>query len=358
MKIGWTTFFVFFYLYRLSISIAAELIVRKITPLGDAAKYQKDSATLTALSVNESTGATRLIGSIFHKLSFGNPFGVNIMFMTVAFVGIVIFLRSLEPDVRKFAAAICLLPSFNLWSSVASKESIIILGVALCCAMIADLVYNRARFRWYYFLGVFIVAFWKPHYGPAFLFVVLILLLGRHVRQKNLVALIAFFASLSFLYVFRDRIDQLAFSIPEHFIGAGGSTRDVFWINQYDVFWKAPYGMMQSFLGPTISEALGGHLLHKFSFIESMIILFIFALMIIPRIKDMPLFGFFVTISGLFWILFTNYPFGIMNPGSAIRYRTGYILFVVLIFALLLSRDVYSRWHKGWQTRSDGSVAA
>ena len=70
----------------------------------------------------------------------------------------------------------------------------------------------------------------------------------------------------------------------------------------------------------------------------------------------MPLFGFFLTIGGLFWILFANYPFGIMNPGSAIRYRTGYILFVVLIFTLLLSRDVYLRWQKGLQTRPDGTA--
>jgi hypothetical protein len=49
----------------------------------------------------------------------------------------------------------------------------------------------------------------------------------------------------------------------------------------------------------------------------------------------------------LFWILFTNYPLGIMNPGSAIRYRTGYEILVFVVMVFLLSPNLFVTWRAG-----------
>jgi hypothetical protein len=50
--------------------------------------------------------------------------------------------------------------------------------------------------------------------------------------------------------------------------------------------------------------------------------------------------------------LFPNYPFGILNPGSAIRYRADYALFIFAIFAVFLSAQAYSQ-HKTRVPRSN-----
>ncbi|EOX4329181.1 hypothetical protein ACPF35_003484, partial [Vibrio cholerae] len=40
--------------------------------------------------------------------------------------------------------------------------------------------------------------------------------------------------------------------------------------------------------------------------------------------------GIFLTVS--LWALFVHYPFGALNPGSAIRYRENFYAFLVILF--------------------------
>ena len=61
----------------------------------------------------------------------------------------------------------------------------------------------------------------------------------------------------------------------------------------------------------------------------------------IPR---MPAFGFLMMCFAGFWLLFANYPFGVMNPGSAIRYRTGYFILLLTILIVVSSRATYIYW--------------
>ena len=53
---------------------------------------------------------------------------------------------------------------------------------------------------------------------------------------------------------------------------------------------------------------------------------------------------------------------GIMNAGSAVRYRTGHLLLVFLIFVILFSRSRYALWldrsRSGNLSENDGSPAA
>ena len=128
----------------------------------------------------------------------------------------------------------------------------------------------------------------------------------------------------------------------------------MYWIQQYDVFFKAPYGMFQGFFGPTIQESLAGPL-QMASFLESAFIVGVLVTVLLLNIKKLPVFSFFVGLSSLFWLLFASYPLGILNAGTAVRYRTGHILLVILIFAIILSRERYILWRER-SVRRDPSV--
>jgi hypothetical protein len=364
MRLGWPAFFVFFYVYRVVLSVIGEAYVSQITSLGDSISYQGrgvfqgSGGRFDTLFSQDSSLLTEGLGALFGALSFGNPYLVNVWFQTLAFIGIYKFMTAVEPQTRKFVALLAVMPSFNIWSSIASKEAVIVFAVGVLCAFIVDLLHNRARLHWYYLFATYIIYVYKPHFAPALAFIIGTMLVARHVREKASVVLAFGVVSLAVLYVFRDAIDALAFEAMLHFPANTDSfsTRPGFWVEQYDVFWKAPYGVLQGFYGPTFGEALSGHAMLVFSFVESFFIIAILLYCLLRRLPELPLYNFLLWLFGTFWILFANYPLGIMNPGSAVRYRAGYLLLVVLLFTVVLSRDVFVRWRDGWQTRRDGSV--
>ncbi|GGN38554.1 hypothetical protein GCM10011350_38620 [Marinomonas arctica] len=109
------------------------------------------------------------------------------------------------------------------------------------------------------------------------------------------------------------------------------------WVYDFDVFRNAPYGMFIGFFGPTLLEALSKPT-HFLAFIESMIIVGVFLYGSLKLIlislntgrMNVYFFGIFLTVS--LWILFVHYPFGALNPGSAIRYRENFYAFLVILF--------------------------
>jgi len=144
--------------------------------------------------------------------------------------------------------------------------------------------------------------------------------------------------SLMALYIFRHEINELSFVMPLHFSIDGGSTREnAIWVNDFDVFWNSPYGMFISFVGPTLDEALLKPT-HFLAWSESIFILcvFIFSVMklFLVSLKTGRINIFFIGVFSIvsIWILFVHYPFGALNPGSAIRYRENFYAFLVVLF--------------------------
>lgn len=356
ISIGWGVFFVFLFFYRCGMSVLGELVVARLTALGDAGQYQQSSFTILqltqAFSVAEifdlgrvySTKITESFGAALHLLLFGNPILIDIGFQTVAFIGIFKFINAVEGTTRRYLALLMLTPSFNLWSSVAAKEALIVFFVGVLCAYLVRLYQNRMRFGLLEVLCAVGVFIFKVHYVPALLAIYLFIVVGQRVRQKAVLALGASLFSLVPLYLFKDKIDAMAVGIAPHFLGYG-SSRENYWIEQYDVFFKAPYGMFQGFFGPTIEESLSGPL-QMMSFLESAFIVGVLLIVLLRNITTLPVFSFFVGVSSLSWLLFASYPLGILNAGSAVRYRTGHILLVFLIFAIIFSRDRYILWRE------------
>ena len=289
---------------------------------------------------------TEGIGTVFYHLSGGNPFLINVGFQTIAFVGIVMFLKALDPDVRLKILPLILLPSFNLWSSVASKECIVVFAVCIIARYIVRIYRDDdLRIRFIEIFAFLLIYIYKNHYIPAIVFILMCAMLSRYVAQRTIIVLTGGFISAVGLFLFRDRLGDLALEVQTHWtIGdgqfVGRATREFFFHTQSDVFTKAPEGMFQSFFGPTISDMSIG-LLQKVAFFESTFIMLALAYMFYVSFWRLPIYNFFVGLLSLFWILFPSYPLGVMNAGSAIRYRTGHFVIVLLIFAFLMTRRAY-----------------
>ena len=91
--------------------------------------------------------------------------------------------------------------------------------------------------------------------------------------------------------------------------------------------------MFIAFIGPTFNEALNKPI-QIISFLESMFILIIFTYLILVNVFNklrFRIYIFIIIINCFFWFLFVHYPFGILNPGSALRYRSGFYPFLILL---------------------------
>jgi hypothetical protein len=354
ITVGWGVFFVFLFFYRCGMSVLGELVVARLTELGDADQYQRSAFTILQLAQNFSVGEvfdlgrvystklTESLGAVFHLLFFGNPILIDTGFQAIAYIGILKLLIAVDGTTRRYLAVLIITPSFNLWSSIAAKEALIVCFVGILCAYLIRLYQNRTKFGVLEVLSAIGVFIFKAHYVPTLLAIYLFIVVGQRVKQKAALALGAGLFSLVPLYIFKDRIDSMAFKIAPHFLGYG-SSREMFWIDQYDVFFKAPYGMFQGFFGPTFEESFSGPL-QIASFLESALIVGIMLAVLLRDFHKLPVFSFFVGIFSLGWLLFASYPLGILNAGSAVRYRTGHLLLVFLIFAIIFSRDRYVLW--------------
>ena len=339
-------------------SVAGEVIIRRVTTLGDSSSYQR--SVLFDLSVSDAaiggdfttlrrlgTFVTLGVGGVFNIIFAGNPILINIGFQTIAFIGIVKLLNCCDDWLKRRLALLLLFPSFNLWSSVASKETIVVFLVCVICAYLLDIYYNRDRLNLLTSASLVVLAFFKLHFMAAVVFVLGILKVASRFREKAALAATAGLLSLAILFVVRDKIASLALTVQIHFSpGDARSTREVFFVEPYDVFLKAPYGMFQTFFGPTITEVATSPV-HLVSFAESLLLLAILVFYLIRRLPDLPAFptivGFFTTA----WLMFGMMPFGIHNPGSAIRYRTGYYVLICVLVLILTSRDRFRFWRAG-----------
>ena len=337
-------------------SVVGQLVVLRLTPISDTEWYQSQDILISLSSIRSvgidpgllmqalATEITKLVGGIFGSMFFGSAILINIGFQTLGFIGLVLIMNALDHKERKYFYFLMLLPSITLWSSIATKEALLFLFVGAACAHIIRLFRNTDKISVFSLFMFLLVFTFKPHYMISLFFILSILYCARFVKQKAFVALMALFVSLVLMYLVRDEIDSFSRHVDSAIATlGGGSGRSVTLIEQYDIFFKAPYGMYIAFVGPTLPEASKG-ILHIFTFIESHIIVVVLVLFLLRRLPELPIFNFVLSTGGLFWILFPNYPLGLSNPGTATRYRTGYILIVFLCAVFMQSRPLYQNW--------------
>jgi hypothetical protein len=344
-------------------SILGELVVMRFTSIGDTRGYQSANVpdhlleqaageigtVLSGLgNFQASTFITDWIGSKFHLIFYGNPILINNGFQTITFVGLIYLLLSVPVKARVGMAILLMLPSFTLWTSIASKECIVSFCVAIISGYLIRQYTEDAKLNLFHISAISLLYLFKPHYLIAIFYAWCGKIVSSYVKQKALLAYMGLLVSLLGLIVFRDEISELSFTVQWSFevVSDVRSTRaESFFVDRFDVFYKIPEGFYRSFVGPTLDEVVTSPL-HMATFIESLVLIVILALALLRRIRKIPVYNFVIGVGVSFWILFPNYPFGVMNSGSAIRYRSGWIILLFVAVTVLTSRDLLLIWRR------------
>ncbi len=325
----------------------AIFVYSKLTTLGDTDRwmdrYIPEGLNVFGIITN-STAVMEFFGGL-SSLVLGSILG-NLPFVVLAFYGIYYSVSRLNLSNRQLFWILVLLsfPSFGIWSSVAGKEAIGVFCMGIIGGYLIDLLDGkRKKPRIIEILSFYLLIVFKKQYlvaiGSMIIFIILSQKLRLRAYGKLLLFMLYIFMSGSVLYTFRDIINELSFMMVPHFSIEAGSTREnTIWVEDYDVFFNAPYGMFIAFWGPTLGEILEKPI-QSFVFVESFIIFSFFVYFLLKMyINTLKTFRFNVYIFSLltiaiFWLLFVHYPFGVLNPGSALRYRTNiYGFLVVLIY--------------------------
>lgn len=359
LRYTWPVFYAVLLAYRCLFSFVAFPVVTAFTTLGDARRYSgRATLAFDRGALWESTAMTDTLGFIFQKLAFGFPVGVGLWFQLLAFVGIVRFLSVVDAKQRILLYLLFLFPSFTLWSSVPSKEAVVVFALGFVGARIVEFMRGNFRVGLIDVLSLYLIGVFKPQYLAALLILVTAVFVGRFVKQKSAAMLAICLIPVPLLYVLKDKISALAFEVQRHFLNTGRSTREAFFVDDYDVFTRMVEGFYRSLVGPTWGEATLS-VLHRASYFEGLALVAVLGFIFLRNISLAPVFTLFVSVSSFFWILFATFPFGVMNPGSAIRYRTGYFILLILVVVVVASIgrfDVERRKRRATPSRTTISV--
>lgn len=273
----------------------------------------------------------------------------------VGYIGIRKFLIAAKSSSKFYILLIlmCYSPSFNIWSSIAGKECLVVFGMGILCAELIKF-YKKEPFKptVLFFIALWLVMVLKKPYIPFVLITFGYIVFRRCVKisyKWDIAILVGLIAAVAVgMYLFRYKLDSYAFYAQQVPRVSARSTRGHLFIEQFDFFKKMPYLMPLAFWGPTWEECSTSPL-HLFSFIESGVIILIsvimlwgFPMALIRQFRDYYQW-FLLGCNAVFLLLFVQYGQGIINPGAGIRYRTNIYLPViafVYIFSYLKERKV------------------
>ena len=281
---------------------------------------------------------------------FLGPIFANLPFVLISFYGIFYSISKIQLTNNQLVWALFLLslPSFGVYSSVIGKEAVSVFYMGIICGYLID-VLNKTRIKpkLIDLLAFYLLFLFTPYFFLAISNVFIFILISNKFHLKGYGKMILLILNILFiiflLYILRDVINNLSFDVVKHFSPDARSTREnIFFVNNYDVFWNAPYGMFIAFWGPTFEE-ISQKPIQSIAFIESVIIFCFFLFFIskflvkILKTSRLNIYAFSLKFIALFWILFANYPSGVLNPGSALRYRERFYGFlIVFLFYLYL----------------------
>lgn len=345
IKIKTDKFWRYYFIVRILYLFFAIFVYAKLTTLGDTERYLTSSMPpISPMMFLNSTTMMDTIGSILGILGGSNVL-TNLPATIISYYTIKWAIDKYE--FRKYINnyllfVILCLPNFCVWTGVFSKEMVGLVFSAILGSLFLDFLDGKYKIKKKHWLAMYLCLIFKPQYFPFIMQgLVMVYLMNRYIKSakwKMFLGCLVIFCNLAVLYLISDIVNQYADIMYVHFDDPNAkSTRPNPWTEENDFFYQAPLGMFIAFFGPTISEMMGSPT-HMMAGIESIIILVLFVSlgfrMIIRcmnshKINVTIFFSYFVVITG---IALLHYPFGIFNPGSAIRYRTNFFFLFVLMF--------------------------
>lgn len=347
----WTSYF----LIKLFYMFFAVLVYSKITILGDTSRWTDGVIEVITIEIfYHSTHLIDFVGGVFSIL-LGSVLG-NMPFMILAFYGIYYPVLKLNLTKKHLLILLFLLslPTFGIWSSIAGKEAVSVFFMGVLLGYIVNMLeQGRIKPNFVELIAFYLLILFKAQYSITIVSIILYVYLSKKFKLKSfgksLLFCVYLSISLLILYIFKDEINELSLIMHLHFDSNGASTRENnIFLNDYDIFLNAPYGMFIGFWGPTLSEAIQKPFIF-YIFIENLIILsyfmyFLLKIMLsIANDKKINVLLISLLFMSTVWILFVHYPFAVFNPGAALRYRENFYSFLVIFLFYLHNKYIFKR---------------
>jgi len=246
------------------------------------------------------------------------------------------------------------LPSTLVWSSIVGKEAIYCGGLGL--ALVVWSSYTVRRLHWH---EVFIAAIslsicfsFRPHYTVALSWLFVATVSIKHLKDKAPIFLLSllFIGAISAYFLVWDELLFRAYSGIEstarasRFESFGIAAKSLDGFQQFKSY--LPLGVLIGIVGPLPSEVLKRIEFLPF-FIEGVIILLSPLLIYIwasrhalPQEVLFKKIFWWCLIPAILMLMLIHAPFGLLNPGSATRWRTNFEQIFYLAPLLLLYRFI------------------
>ncbi|WP_439437678.1 hypothetical protein [Salinivibrio costicola] len=243
---------------------------------------------------------------------------------------------------KKIILFIIISPSLGIWTSIFSKEMFLLFFMSLAVGALIDFHRGRCNIM-IAVLSFLVVTFMKPHYSLA-LYLSWIAISLNKLDIKGYRMLFGLGVSILLVfYVGFIKIDTIyeytQLLVNNYFVNGESSRENNFWIGTYDFFSYAPTGITKAFIGPTLFEAIERPIFIPY-FIEGFFLyIIVIYLMLRSIFHRNNIHGLYLALFFSFslWLLFAHYPVGVINPGSAIRYRSGFIYPMVIFLVYTYS---------------------
>ena len=298
---------------------------------------------------------TRLIGII--SSSIYNMFGllaVNFIFGCISIIGVAYFY--LRGGKSILPILFLLLPSSLIWTSIIGKEAIFFGFYCLLIVIWCRYVTTKLDYSDYllFLVSLVICIVLRPHYSIVIIWLYLSTFLVKHrfLSYKSLIFLYVCIVSLIYIYLYGSLVDRGFFGID---YDARSSRFKVFNLPQteegvllYHNF--LPLSFFMGIIGPLISE-LRVRIEFLPFFIEGIFILisplFFIILNLNRKVNIYNIDDGFVTLIyflALVLAMFLHAPFGILNPGSAIRWRVNFepLFYLLPVFLINLNEKNFT----------------
>ena len=340
----------FLIIYRLFVYFFSLNIISKLTQLGDYHRYINGDPLQIFYEnhlnfIFNSTLLTDFLVGGTKIMFFNNEILTGIFFNLIGSYGIIYFLNCVFWN--KIMYFFILFPSFTIWSSYPSKEVISVFSTGIIMGNIVKIFNNEKREikdNVVLYLSLFLLFIYKKQYLIVIIFLLIYCSLKNKIKFKTRIAVYIFYliSLILIFYILKDKINYFFKDFHLHFdYGSKETVRNLtFFREKYGFYKHMFYGMFICFFGPSIWEIQQGGL-KLFSFIESSMVITIICYLII-KLKNKSIENLFLFFNSLFLLLLPQYPFGIFNSGSAVRYRTNlWLIFLGIVYIFIINKKKY-----------------
>lgn len=356
-------FFLTIVTIKLCFTLFAVFVYSKYTPFVDSKYYLCTGSSCYHGVLPFRTECTALLFRTLKKiLSFDLAVHLVISFFLGCVVWFVFKKNYQFLNKPLFYASFCL-PHFMIWSGVVGKEVLAIAGALLIVGASVDLAVKKIMTWFPLIIGFSLLLSVRAHYAIAYAYLFLMTLFltklksdfFNSVKTSLLTLVVSCSVVIVSLLLFWERLSAPLLSFMKRIefnyflgqLGARANRVDIVWSNPSDFILNLGWGLPMSMIGPTWHEIIARPLIFP-AFLEGVfslgLFLFILYKIIQCGIDNKSYHGIIILgfLPAMLIGLLLNYPFGIFNPGSAVRYKQA-LAALFYFYPILLMSEIKMR---------------